>query len=71
MENAAAASLKDALLSPLVLTMPRHKGCYTFETDASDKQIERVLLHEQEDGSKNPAGYCPLTLNDKERKLAT
>lgn len=54
--------MKEVLISPLVLALPKSKGEYTLDTDICDIQIECVVLHKQQDGSNRAAGYWILTL---------
>lgn len=39
---------------------------YTLDTDASDRQVDCVLLQKQKDGTKNCVGYLSRTSTDQE-----
>jgi RNase H-like domain found in reverse transcriptase len=56
-------TLRDKLLSPPVLTLPRATGKLWLDTDASDGQLRTCLLQEQPDGQTLPLGYWYQTLN--------
>lgn len=62
--------MKDSLISTLVLALPRSEGKYTLDSGTCDKQIDCVLLKEQQDGNNRPVGYWSRTLTDKKPELA-
>jgi RNase H-like domain found in reverse transcriptase len=64
-------SLRDKLLSPPVLALPRPTGKLWLYTDASDGQLGTCLLQEQPDGQTIPLGYWSRTLNPAERNYYT
>lgn len=68
-ESDAVASLKEAVISALVLDLPRKEERYTICADACDKRVWCVLLQTQEVGSNCRAGYWSRILNNKENKL--
>lgn len=53
-------------MSPLVLILLRSEGRCTVGTDACDKQVHCVLLHQQPDGYDKPIGCCSQSLNAAE-----
>lgn len=69
-ESATVASFKEALMRPLLFFLPRSKGHYALDNDASDKQIRYVLVQEQEDGSHSLVGYWSRVNNDKGKFVA-
>ena len=64
-------TLRDKLLSPPVLALPRPTGKLWLDTDASDGQLGTCLLQEQPDGQTLPLGYWSRTLNAAERNYST
>jgi hypothetical protein len=64
-------TLRDKLLSPPVLSLPRTTGKLWLDTDASDDQLGTCLLQEQPDGQTLPLGYWSRTLNPAERNYST
>lgn len=65
-------TLKDKLISPPVLSLPKHNGNYTLEADRCDKQVECVFLQHQDDGKiHRPIGHWSQTLTKQERTLYT
>jgi transposase InsO family protein len=63
--------LRDALIHPPILTLPKEGKSFTLDVDACDYQIGACLLQEQEDGSLLPCGYYSRTLNTAERNYST
>lgn len=61
-------TLKEALLSPLILALPSSTGYVTLDTDTRDKQILCVLLKKQDDGTTQPIGYWSCLINDAEKR---
>ena len=68
---AAFNQLRDKLLHPPVLALPRTEGSLWLDTDASDGQLGCCLLQEQPDGKPLPLGYWSRTLNAAERNYST
>lgn len=70
-ERRAVNELKHRLVIPPVMAQPRAKGQYTVNTEASDIQIGRVLLQEQNDKVLNPIVYSSKSLCEAERQHNT
>jgi hypothetical protein len=68
---AAFNQLRDKLLHPPVLALPRNEGALWLYTDASDGQLCCCLLQEQPDGKPLPLEYWSGTLNTAERNYST
>jgi RNase H-like domain found in reverse transcriptase len=64
---AAFNQIRDKLLHPTVLALPRTEGALWLDTDASDGQLGCCLLQEQPDGKPLPLRYWSRTLNTAER----
>jgi RNase H-like domain found in reverse transcriptase len=64
-------TLRDALLNPPVLALPRIEGAFTLDTDASDHQLGCCLLKSQPDGSQRPVGYWSRGLTSAEKNYPT
>ena len=64
-------TLKEKLVSPPVLALPRPDLPYIVETDANDYQVGCVLSQKYPDGTVKPLGYFSKTLSDTERKYDT
>jgi len=62
----ALQSLKDALISAPVLALPRDKGMYVLDTDASNYSIGAVLSQMQ-DGEERVIAYASKALSRSER----
>jgi RNase H-like domain found in reverse transcriptase len=60
-------ALRDRLLSPPILALPRAEGPMWLDTDASEGQIGCCLLKLQPDGKPLPLGYWSRTLNSAEK----
>ena len=63
--------LRERLLSPPVLALPRAEGALWLDTDASDGQLGCCLIQNQPDGKPLPLGYWSRTLNAAERNYST
>ena len=63
--------LRERLLSPPVLALPRAEGALWLDTDASDGQLGCCLIQNQPDGKSLPLGYWSRTLNAAERNYST
>jgi RNase H-like domain found in reverse transcriptase len=68
---AAFTELRDRLLTPQVLALPRTAGRLWLDTDASDRQLGCYLLQDQPDGKPLPLGYWSRTLNSVEQNYST
>jgi hypothetical protein len=64
-------TLRDALLNPLILALPRIEGAFTLDTDASDHQLGGCLLQSQPDRSQRPVGYWSRGLTSAEKNYST
>jgi hypothetical protein len=64
-------TLRDALLNPPILALPRIEGAFTLDTDASDHQLGCCLLQSQPDGSQRPVGYWSRGLTSAEKNYST
>jgi hypothetical protein len=64
-------ALRDRLLSPPVLALPRAKGQLWLDSDASDGQLGCCLLQLQPDGKPLPSGYWSRTIKSAYRKYST
>ena len=67
----AFETLRDALLNPPILALPRLEGTFTLDTDASDHQLGCCLLQTQPDGSQRPIGYWSRALTNAEKNYST
>jgi RNase H-like domain found in reverse transcriptase len=67
----AFEALRQKLLSPRVLGLPRRDGHLWLDTDASDAQLGCCLLQEQPSGPAFPLGYWSHTLSAAERNYST
>lgn len=65
-ERKAVDVLKDKLIFPPILDLPRLNSKYTINTNACDTQMGRVLLQEQEEKLLKPTGYWSRSLCDAE-----
>jgi hypothetical protein len=68
---AAFETLRQRLLTPPVLALPRAKGHICLDSDASDGQLGCCLLQDQPDGKPLPLGYWSRTLNSAEQNYST
>jgi RNase H-like domain found in reverse transcriptase len=64
-------TLRDALLNPPIIALPRIEGAFTLDTDASDHQLGCCLLQSQPDGSQRPVGYWSRGLTSAEKNYST
>lgn len=53
----ACHTLKDAILAPQVLALPKKDLLYSRDTDASDYQIGAVLFQTYSDMTRKPIGF--------------
>ena len=64
---AAFNQLKEALVNPPVLALPKPGLRYSLDTDASAYQVGCALFQTQANGDRKPIGYWSRTLNSAER----
>jgi RNase H-like domain found in reverse transcriptase/Integrase zinc binding domain len=67
----AFEALRQKLLSPPVLALPRRDGHLWLDKDAFDDQLGCCLLQEQPSGPALPLGYWSRTLSAAERNYST
>ena len=67
----AFSQLKNALINPPILTLPRESAPYTLDVDACDSQLGACLQQEQPDGTLAPCGFYSRTLNQAEKNYST
>jgi transposase InsO family protein len=65
-ERVSFETLRDRLISPPTLALPREGRPYVIETDASDGQIGCVLQQSDDEGEPHPLGYWSRQLNSAE-----
>ena len=71
-EFEAFATLRESLLKPPILALPKVGKHYILETDACNEQVGCILLQEQETAKDyRPIGYWSRTLNTAERNYTT
>ena len=71
-QTRAFESLRQAMLSPPILRLPREGHPYVLDTDASQGQIGCALLQlDADEDVLHPVGYWSRTLNDAERNYST
>lgn len=68
---AAFEDLKQALVTPPVLTIPHPTRRFVVDVDACADQLGCALLQEQEDGQLQPVGYYSRTLKPAEQNYCT
>jgi len=64
-------SLREALLNPPVLRLPRPGVPYVLDVDASKAQLGSTLLQKQADDILHPVGYWSRTMTDAQRNYTT
>jgi len=69
-QAAAFEQLRDALLRPLVLALPRRGAPFVIDVDACDTQLGCALLQEQPDGELKPVGFYSRALEAAERNYS-
>ncbi|CDF38075.1 unnamed protein product [Chondrus crispus] len=62
--------LKDAILAPPVLALPKKDLPYSVDTDASDYQIGAALFQTHPDAQRKPIGFFSKTLAAAERNYS-
>ena len=60
-------TLKNALISPPILKLPRKNLPYSLDTDACGYQIGVALMQTYEDNTRHPIGYWSRSLNKAEQ----
>jgi len=63
--------LRDALLNPPILRLPKPGIPYVLDVDASKAQLGCTLLQQQEDGILHPVGYWSRTMTDAQKNYTT
>ena len=66
-EQESFETLRDLLLKPPILAIPRLGGHYILDVDASYDQLGCVLLQQQPDKEYLPVGYFSKGLNSAEK----
>lgn len=67
--TAAVNELKNSLINLSMLALRRYNALFTFNIDAFDKQVQRVVLRLQEmEKDLQPVGYESRTLSEAEKK---
>jgi RNase H-like domain found in reverse transcriptase len=64
-------TLREKLLNPPILALPRKEGLFTMDTDASNEQIGCCLFQARPDGANHPVGYWSRGLTGAERNYST
>lgn len=62
--------LKEAILSPPVLTLPKLRLPYYFDTDASKLQLGAVLFHNHPDGEPKPLDFFSRAFMDTKTRYS-
>ena len=62
--------LRQALLAPPILALPKAKGQTIFDVDACADQLGRTSLQEQPDGTRLPVGYWSRGLSPAEKNYS-
>lgn len=60
-------TMKERLVKTPLLALPKSNRKFTVDTEACDRQVGYVLLHEKVEGTKNPIGYWSKSLTPTER----
>jgi len=68
---AAFEDLRQALLAPPILALPKAKGQMIVDDDACADQLGCPLLQEQPDGTRLPVGYWSRGLSPAEKNYST
>ena len=63
--------LRECLLNPPILALPRTEGKFILDTDASSEQIGCCLFQEHDDKEKHPLGYWSRGLTSAEKNYST
>jgi RNase H-like domain found in reverse transcriptase len=67
----ACRTLKEKIISPPILLLPRAQGQYTLDTDASQDQIGCFIFQEQDEKQFKPIGYWSRSLKKAEGNYST
>jgi RNase H-like domain found in reverse transcriptase len=65
------SQLKNALINPPILKLPREGTPYTLDVDACDSKLGACLQQEQPDGTLAPCGFYSRILNQAEKNYCT
>ena len=71
MQAATFTRLRDALLHPPVLALPRRGAPFTIDVVACDTQLGCALLEEQQDGQLKPVGSYSRALQPHQRNYSS
>ncbi len=63
--------LRQLLLHPPILALPRRDGLFTLYTDASDGQLGCCLMQDQPNSDRLPVGFWSWTLSSAEKNYST
>jgi len=69
-QAAAFTRLRDALLHPPVLALPRRGAPFNIDVDACDTQLGYALLQEQPDSQLKPVGFYSHALQPEQRNYS-
>ena len=70
-EYEALQNLKDKIVRPPILALPRHGYPYALDTDGCEYQVGCTLLQQQPNADKTPIGYWSRSLQAAERNYST
>ena len=62
-------TLKEALINPPILRLPRINLPYSIDTDACEYQVGVALMQTHEDKTRHPVGFWSRSLNPAEKKI--
>jgi len=69
-QAAAFTRLRDALLHPTVLALPRRGAHFTIDVGACDTQLGCALLQEKPDSQLKPVGFYSRALQPEQRNYS-
>ncbi|CDF33203.1 unnamed protein product [Chondrus crispus] len=70
-EIKAFDTLREAVISPPILALPKAGFPYSMDTDASDYQVGTALFQSHEDGQRKHIGFWSRLLHAAERNYST
>jgi hypothetical protein len=70
-QRSSFETLRDCLLNPPILALPKARGQFTLDTDASSDQIVCCLFQEHQDAEKHPLGFWSRGLTSAEKNYST
>jgi RNase H-like domain found in reverse transcriptase len=70
-QRSSFETLRDCLLNPPILALPKAEGQFTLDTDASSDQICCCLFQEHQDSEKHPLGFWSRGLTSAENNYST